>query len=308
VFCRTKIETQQIADALIKDGYNADSLHGDLSQIQRDLVMKRYRNRSLQMLVATDVAARGIDVNDVTHVVNYNLPDEIENYTHRSGRTARAGKTGISIALVNKRELYKISAIERIVKNKFVKHTIPTGFEVCEKQLQYLVQRLSQTEINEHALQPYIDKILVDIKKLTKEDIIKKWLSLEFNSLNEYYKNAPDLNVHYADVPPYQKKRISSKRLFINLGRLDGFTIPLLREYICTTANVSSASLLWMDVKSSYSFIEIAEDAVERILQNFAHQSYKNRTVRIEYKEQRENGQRHSNSRKTPDKSYKRTS
>jgi ATP-dependent RNA helicase DeaD len=150
VFCRTKAETQQVADALIKDGYNADALHGDLSQAQRDFVMKRYRSRSLQMLVATDVAARGIDVNDVTHVINYNLPDEIESYTHRSGRTARAGKTGVSIAIIHSKELHKIREIEKIIKRKFTQAQIPTGFDVCEQQLMALVKRIHNVEVDEN--------------------------------------------------------------------------------------------------------------------------------------------------------------
>lgn len=297
VFCRTKIETQQIADALIKDGYNADSLHGDLSQAQRDLVMKRYRSRSLQMLVATDVAARGIDVNDVTHVINYNLPDEAENYTHRSGRTARAGKTGVSIALVNKRELYRISAIERIIKNKFVKQTIPTGFEVCEKQLQHLVHKLSQTEINETTLQPYLDSLMAGVKDLSKEEIVKKWLSLEFHHFSEYYKNAPDLNNSVSEKQVYPKRNASGKRLFMNIGSMDGFTMPSLREYICATADIKNEAVLWIDVKSSFSFVEIEESVLEKILHGFTRQVYKGRIVRIERSENRESSGRSSNNR-----------
>lgn len=296
IFCRTKIETQQIADALIKDGYNADALHGDLSQAQRDLVMKRYRNRSLQMLVATDVAARGIDVNNVTHVINYNLPDEVENYTHRSGRTARAGKTGVSIALVNKRELYRISAIERIIKSKFVKQTIPTGFEVCEKQLQHLIHKLSQTEINETTLQPYLPNLIAEVKDLSKEDILKKWLSLEFHHFSEYYKNAPDLNITEKQLST--KRNTSGKRLFINIGSMDGFTITSLREYIATTANVKNETILWVDVKSSYSFVEIEDNILEKILHGFTRQVYKGRMVRIERSENKET-KKPSNSRFT---------
>jgi len=289
VFCRTKIETQQIADALMKDGYNADSIHGDLSQIQRDLVMKRYRNRSLQMLVATDVAARGIDVNNVTHVINYNLPDEIENYTHRSGRTARAGKTGVSIALVNRREMYRISAIERIIKSKFVKQSIPTGFEVCERQLKHLTKRLSQTEINEQALQPFIANLLPEINHLTKEDLIKKWLSLEFNHFSEYYKNAPDLNAKSIETQSHETRGASGKRLFINVGGMDGFTLSSLKEYISSTAGIKNDAILWADVKNSYSFIEVAENIVEKLLQSFTQQIYKGRVVRIERREQSTN-------------------
>jgi len=179
VFCRTKAETQQVADALIKDGYNADALHGDLSQAQRDFVMKRYRSRSLQMLVATDVAARGIDVNDVTHVINYNLPDEIESYTHRSGRTARAGKTGVSIAIIHSKELHKIREIEKIIKRKFTQAQIPTGFDVCEQQLMALVKRIHNVEVDEKTVERYLPQVFEELAELSREDIIKRFVSID---------------------------------------------------------------------------------------------------------------------------------
>ncbi|HPH99867.1 MAG TPA: DEAD/DEAH box helicase [Chitinophagaceae bacterium] len=292
VFCRTKAETQHVASALIKDGYNADSLHGDLSQAQRDMVMKRYRSRSLQMLVATDVAARGIDVNDVTHVINYNLPDEAENYTHRSGRTARAGKTGVSIALINKKEQYRISAIERIIKNKFVKQPVPTGFEVCEKQLKHLVQRLSNTAINETDLQPYLPSLMAELTSLSKEEIVKKWLTLEFNRFIEYYKNAPDLNNSTTEKISYQGRSTSGKRLFINIGEMDGFNTSSLRQYICATANMDNEELLWIDVKNNYSFIDVSLSALDQLLQSFTRQVYKGRRVRIERSEGKESSSR----------------
>jgi ATP-dependent RNA helicase DeaD len=173
VFCRTKIETQEIAEHLVKDGYNADSLHGDLSQQQRDKVMKRYRDRSLQLLIATDVAARGIDVNNVTHVINYSLPDEIENYTHRSGRTGRAGKTGISIAIINQKETHKIRQIEKTIGKQFTKAEIPTGFDVVEKQLFALVHKVHNVEVNEKQIDQYIPRIMDEFADLSKEDIIR---------------------------------------------------------------------------------------------------------------------------------------
>src|SRR5476651_2353633 len=194
VFCRTKIETQEIAESLVKDGYNADALHGDLSQQQRDKVMKRYRERSLQLLIATDVAARGIDVNDVTHVINYSLPDEIENYTHRSGRTARAGKTGVSISIINGKELGKIRQIEKTLGKRFVKMEIPTGFDVCEKQLFAIVHKVHNVEVNEQQIEQYIPRIMDELKDMSKEEFIKRFASIEFNRFLDYYKNAPDLN------------------------------------------------------------------------------------------------------------------
>ena len=195
VFCRTKAETQQIADALIKDGYNADALHGDLSQSQRDHVMKRYRNRALQMLVATDVAARGIDVNDVTHVIQYNLPDEIENYTHRSGRTARAGKKGTSIVLINMKEQFRIKQLEKIIKSSFTKGSIPTPFDVCEKQLMHLVDKVKEVEVNNEMIGKYLPNVFEAFESMSKEEVIQHFVSTEFNRFLDYYKNAPDLNV-----------------------------------------------------------------------------------------------------------------
>ena len=227
--CSGKIETQEIAEALIKDGYNADSLHGDLSQQQRDKVMKRYRERSLQLLIATDVAARGIDVNDVTHVINYSLPDEIENYTHRSGRTARAGKTGVSISIINSKEIGKIRQIERVIGKQFVKTEIPNGFDVCEKQLFALVHKVHNVEVNEEQIEQYIPRIMEEFKDLSKEDLIKRFASLEFNRFLDYYKDAPDLNAPAHEERgtargerfPRGGSRGEYTRLFINLGSVD---------------------------------------------------------------------------------------
>ncbi len=195
VFCRTRWETQEIAEKLMKDGYNADALHGDLSQAQRDNVMKRYRGKTLQMLVATDVAARGIDVNNVTHVLNYNLPDDPEIYTHRSGRTARAGKSGVSIVIVNTREVNKIRQLERIIDKKFEKAKIPGAFEICEKQLFHLVNKIHDIQVNTEEIEKYLPVAMEKLADLSKEELISKFVSVEFNRFLEYYRNAPDLNV-----------------------------------------------------------------------------------------------------------------
>ncbi len=280
VFCRTRIETQEIADALIKDGYGADSLHGDLSQQQRDHVMKRYRARSLQMLVATDVAARGIDVNDVTHVINYNLPDEIENYTHRSGRTARAGKTGVSICIINMKEVGKIRIIERIIKKKFVQGTIPTGFEACEKQLFSLVKKIHNVEVNEAAIEAYLPNIYEELKDLTREDIIKRFVSTEFNRFLDYYKNAPDLNAGGRDRE--QRSTPGITKLFINLGELDSLDSTSMKQYISEVSGVDIASIVSAEIKSSFSFIEVKTEAAEIIQGTFKNARYNNRNVRIE--------------------------
>ncbi len=281
VFCRTRIETQEISDSLVKDGYSADALHGDLSQSQRDNVMKRYRSRTLKMLVATDVAARGIDVNDVTHVINYNLPDEIENYTHRSGRTARAGKVGISIAIINMKEVGKIRIIERIIKKKFTQGTLPTGFEACEKQLFSLVKKIHDVEVNEAAIEAYMPKIYDDLKDLSKEDIIKRFVSTEFNRFLDYYKNAPDLNASVGR----DRERASTPgitKLFINLGELDNLDKTTMKEYISEVSGVDAASIVSVEVKSSFSFIEAKTEAAEIITGTFKNARYNNRNVRIE--------------------------
>jgi ATP-dependent RNA helicase DeaD len=195
IFCRTKIETQETADLLIKDGYNADSLHGDLSQPQRDSVMNRFRSRNLQMLVATDVAARGIDVTDLTHIINYNLPDDPEYYTHRSGRTGRAGKSGISIVIVNLKEIFKIRQIEKQIRKKFELVKIPTGSEVCEKQLYHLVDKVKNTEIQHQEIGAFLPAVYEKLIGISKEEIIQRFVSAEFNRFLSYYRNAPDINV-----------------------------------------------------------------------------------------------------------------
>ena len=295
VFCRTKIETQDIAEALLKDGYNADSLHGDLSQQQRDKVMKRYRDRSLQLLIATDVAARGIDVNDVTHVINYSLPDEVENYTHRSGRTARAGKTGVSISIINAKELGKIRQIERGLGKKFVKAEIPTGFDVCEKKLFSIVHKIHDVQVNEQQIEQYIPRIMEEFKDLTKEDFIKRFASIEFNRFLDYYKNAPDLNAPLEEGRRFERGDDRSvnrgeggggqseyTRLFINLGSVDEFNRGDLLGYICNQSKISGRTVGKIDVKGVYSFFEVPNAEVEKVTVAFKDADFKGRPVRIE--------------------------
>ncbi|HXI01224.1 MAG TPA: DEAD/DEAH box helicase [Sphingobacteriaceae bacterium] len=290
VFCRTKIETQEIAESLIKDGYNADSLHGDLSQQQRDKVMKRYRDRSLQLLIATDVAARGIDVNDVTHVINYSLPDEIENYTHRSGRTARAGKTGVSIAIINSKEVGKIRQIERGIGKQFTKAEIPNGFDVCEKQLFALVHKVHNVNVNEEQIEQYIPRIMDEFKDLSKEEVIKKFASIEFNRFLEYYKNAPDLNASADDRGGDRDRgergmrgaKSDFTRLFINLGSVDDFTRGDMLGFICNHAKISGRAIGKIDLKGVYTFFEVENDVSEAVQQNFKNVEFQGRAVRIE--------------------------
>nr|MBC7613974.1 DEAD/DEAH box helicase [Pseudopedobacter sp.] len=297
VFCRTKIETQEIAESLVKDGYNADALHGDLSQQQRDKVMKRYRDRSLQLLIATDVAARGIDVNDVTHVINFSLPDEIENYTHRSGRTGRAGKTGISIAIINSRETGKIRQIEKTIGKQFTKAEVPTGFDVVEKQLFGLVHKVHTVEVNDQQIDQYIPRIMDEFIDISKEDIIKRFVSLEFNRFLDYYKGARDLNADADDRGKERGERgersergerggrgtsAGFTRLFINLGAVDDFTRGDLLGYICNNTGISGRSVGKIDMKGVFSFFEVETEFVEKVTEAFKPIDFHGRDVRIE--------------------------
>jgi len=302
IFCRTKAETQEVAEKLIRDGYNADALHGDLSQAQRDQVMKRYRSHTLQVLVATDVAARGIDVDDVTHVINYNLPDEIENYTHRSGRTARAGKTGISIVILNIREVGKIKMLEKIIGKKFTKAQVPGGSEVCEKQLFALISKIHDVEVNEVAIARYLPQIYSQLEDLSKEELIKRFVSDEFNRFLEYYKNAPDLNVENRGMdrgterssdrfserstdsrPPRPMDRDANMtRFFINVGEMDGLDKGGLLRFICDTSNLEGSNIGRIDIKSSFSFFDAAKEVEDFLMNAFKGQTFKGRSVRID--------------------------
>jgi ATP-dependent RNA helicase DeaD len=291
VFTRTKIDSQEISESLIRDGYDADALHGDLTQQQRDKVMKRFRDRSLQVLVATDVAARGIDVDSVTHVINYELPDDVENYTHRSGRTGRAGKSGISIAIISARDTGKIRQIERVLGKKFVKTDVPDGFAVCEKQLFGLVHKVHNVTVNEEQIEPYLERIYEQFAEMSKEEIIKRFASLEFNEFLEYYQDAPDLNVkeerRSADGTATGVERGSRSngkftRLFINLGSVDDFTRGDMLRYLCDTSGVRGNKIGRIDLKGVYSFFEVENDVVAQFQEVFKKAEYNGRSVRIE--------------------------
>ncbi len=294
VFCKTKMDTQDVAEHLIKDGYNADSLHGDLSQQQRDKVMQRFRDRNMQLLIATDVAARGIDVNNVTHVINYSLPDEIESYTHRSGRTGRAGKTGISICIINSKETGKIRQIERIIGKQFTKAELPTGFDVCEKQLFSLIHKVHNVEVNTDQIDQYIPRIMDEFAELSKEDIIKKFASLEFNRFLDYYATAPDLNASADDRGDRGERgergerggrnfdNSAYTRLFINVGSVDEFTRGDLLGFVCNNGKISGKSVGKIDLKGVFSFIEVENDAVDALFTNFKDIKFNGRDVRIE--------------------------
>jgi ATP-dependent RNA helicase DeaD len=287
VFCRTKIESQDVAEKLIKDGYNADAIHGDLSQQQRDKVMGQFRNRSLQLLIATDVAARGIDVNDVTHVINYELPDDTEVYTHRSGRTARAGKSGIAIAIINMKEMGKIRQIERHLNRKFKAERIPDGFQACEKQLMHLIQKVHDVEVDEAAISGYLPGIFNALADLSKEEVIKRFTSLEFNRFLEYYRNAPDINVDASRgvAGGAERTRVRNENadtLFINLGSADGFDASKMLRYICDVAGVKGGVVGRIDIKGVYSFIDMERDVLPGVLTSFDGEVFKGRKVRVD--------------------------
>ena len=294
VFCRTKLETQDVAEHLMRDGYNADSLHGDLSQAQRDKVMGRYRDRSLQLLVATDVAARGIDVQDVTHVIHYNLPDELENYMHRSGRTARAGKTGMSLAIVHSKDINRIRQIEKSTGRTFKQLQVPNGMEVCEKQLLKLVKKIHDVEVNEKEIEPYLESIYTELKDLDRDALIHRFVSIEFNRFLDYYKNAPDLN---ADVRGTRSESGGGRaygdkhsRMFISIGSKDGLDKGKLLRFICDTTGEKGAIFGRIDVQGVYSFVDVEPERMDAVMKGLNGAMYHDRKVRTELSESKPAG------------------
>ena len=285
IFCRTRRETQEIATKLIADGYNADSLHGDLSQAQRDTVMEKFRQKSIQMLVATDVAARGLDVNNLTHVINHKLPDQIENYTHRSGRTGRAGKQGVSIVLINKKEKGKIGSIERKIKQKFEQGMIPTGEEVCQKQILHLIDRVKTIEVNESEIEGFLPDIHEKLAGLDREELIKRFVSLEFNTFLSYYENAQDLNDLSKDSGKSGKGSSENMtRFFINLGRKDQLNPARLIGLINDQNITEALDIGAIDILDTFSFFEVDKKFEQETLVAFeANQpEFSGRGVNIE--------------------------
>ena len=286
IFCRTRIDTQRIAEMLMKEGYNADALHGDLTQQQRDRVMMKFRDRSLQILVATDVAARGIDVEDITHVIHMNIPDEMEFYTHRSGRTARAGKKGISIAMISKRELGKVKQIEKTLKSPFKRMMIPSGPDICQKQLLSLMHKVHVVKVNEEEIAEFLPAVYEEFKELTKEDLIKRFASIEFNRFLDYYRNATDLNVEGGRGEAGSVRSSSGSRIFINLGKMDGIDVSRMIEIIDDYAGLSKKDIGQIDLKGAFSFFEVDPAKVDEVLKGLNGITYKGRQVRVEVTEQ----------------------
>jgi len=303
VFCRTKRDTQAIAEKLIEDGYSAAALHGDLSQAQRDGVMKSFRGRQIQMLVATDVAARGIDVDNVTHVVNYQLPDEIETYNHRSGRTGRAGKLGTSIVIVTKSELRKISSIERIIKQKFVEKTIPSGIEICEIQLLHLANKIKDTEVD-HEIDNYLPAINNVLEGLSKEELIKKMVSVEFNRFITYYKKNRDISAQSSgerrernDSEPREFNNNGAVRYFVNIGSRDNFDWMSLKDYLKETLDLGRDDVFKVDVKEGFSFFNTDPEHTDKVMEVLNNVQLEGRRINVEISKNDGGGRRDHNGR-----------
>jgi ATP-dependent RNA helicase DeaD len=266
IFCRTKNDTKEVAEQMIRDGYNAEALHGDLAQSDRDRVMQRFRERNLQLLIATDVAARGIDVSDITHVINYGLPDEIEVYTHRSGRTGRAGKLGISISIITPKFEEKVRQIERKTKAPFKRELLPTGFEVCEKQLFHIVHNMREQQVQHAEIEPFLPRIMEELKDLSKEELIKRFASVEFNRFLEYYRNAPDINPGTKgdrgskSKPGAASSQTGVVRLFASIGEMDGVTKKEFLKLMDKGLGVPGSAVGNIDLKKTHMHFDV--DAV----------------------------------------------
>ncbi len=312
IFCRTRMETQEIADKLIQDGYNAESLHGELSQAQRDLTMQKFRQHRVQLLVATDVAARGLDVDELTHVINYGLPDDIESYTHRSGRTGRAGRSGTSISIIHVKEKSKVRAIENQIQKKFVPGILPTGQEICAKQLYKVIDDIEKVEVDEEEIAPFLPEVFRKFDLMEKEDIIKRMVSMEFNIFLNYYKNAPEIiqpsekgdrKAASADKKGYKDRKRDGgdghsrvaepgyTRLFINLGKKDGINPKVFMGFINRVAAGTHIDLGRIDLMQNFSFFEVPEDQTSLVLNTLAGTDFDGRKVNVEVTDQAE-GQR----------------
>ncbi|MDR1198064.1 MAG: DEAD/DEAH box helicase [Prevotellaceae bacterium] len=290
VFCRTRQETKEVAEKLMRDGYNADALHGDLSQPQRDSVMNKFRIRNLQILVATDVAARGLDVNDLTHIINYNLPDDVEIYTHRSGRTGRANKKGISVSIIHSREHNRIREIERMVKKTFKKENVPSGLDICKRQLFYLIERMEHVQVNDEQIDQFLPHVFKKLEYLQNEDIIRRFVSLEFNRFLDYYKNAADLNIpdkpnrseeHKSRNERGRENRRSKEktskrgqriRMKINFGDRQKASPRSVLGLINDVTNDKSINISNIEISGKFTFFDVFADQSEQLINAF----YKN--------------------------------
>lgn len=321
IFCRTRMETQEIADKLIKDGYNAEPLHGELSQAQRDLTMQKFRQHTVQLLVATDVAARGLDVDELTHVINYGLPDDIESYTHRSGRTGRAGRSGTSISIIHIKEKSRVRAIENQIQKKFVPGILPTGQEICAKQLLKVIDDIEKVEVDEDMIAPFLPEVYRKFDMMEKEDLIKRMVSMEFNTFLNYYKNAPEI------IQPSEKgdrknerrgegekrnykdrknERGNSRsrtaepgytRLFINIGKKDHVTPKSFMGFINRVSQGTNIELGRIDLLQNFSFFEVPERQAKTAIKVLAGTDFDGRTVNVEITDNNDKNQ-HGNDRR----------
>ncbi len=286
VFCRTRRETKDVAAKLMSDGYNADALHGDMSQSQRDYVMKRFRNKQLQLLVATDVAARGLDVNNLTHVINYNLPDQTEYYTHRSGRTGRAGKKGTSIAIIHTREKNKLRDIERASKIRFTQKQVPNGAEICSNQLMSLTDKVVNTKVDNHQIEPFLEEIYHKFEHLSKEEVIKHFVSTEFNRFLNYYKNAKDINAseNTRDKKSVKERRNNHEftRLFLNVGKKENLTPLRLIGIINNALDSGNVEIGKIEILKNFSFFEIDSKAAGQLVQKIGSEKFEGRDLSVE--------------------------
>jgi len=300
VFCRTRAETQDVASALIADGYSAEPLHGDLSQDQRDRVMKKFRSQIVKVLVATDVAARGLDVNNLTHVINYNLPDEAEAYTHRSGRTGRAGKEGVSIIITNMREDFRIRNLERIVKKKFTHRQVPTGQAVCESQLMGLLERIKEVNVDKDQLGPFMPAINAALGDISSEEMLKRFLLLEFNRFLEYYKDAKDLNQGHKSSEPKRPARRSENEanemvvLEVNFGRKHRLTPAALITMINRSVRGPKLALGRIGIEDDYSIFEVCREDSDHLISNLGKSRYNNHKVLVKVVEDNSNNKNNS--------------
>ena len=297
IFCRTKAETQEVADKLIKDGYNAEALHGDLSQQQRDLTMQKFRQHTVQLLVATDVAARGLDVDDLTHVINYGLPDDIESYTHRSGRTGRAGKKGTSISIIHIKEKWKVRQIEKQIGKDFIDGELPKSEEICKKQLFKVMDDIMKTDVDEDQIAPYMADIMRQFEYVDKEDIIKKMVTVTFGRFLDYYQHAPKIEKPVAGkgsrsergerntrgkVSNGRRQHVAEegfRRLFINLGKSDGFYPGEIMQYLNKHVH-GRQEVGHIDLLQKFSYIEVPEDDAQKVMKALNGTTYKGREVR----------------------------
>ena len=281
IFCRTRRETQEVADKLIQDGYNADSLHGDLSQQQRDLTMQRFRQHRVQFLVATDVAARGLDVDDLTHVINYGMPDDIESYTHRSGRTGRAGKKGTSICIIHTKERSKIRAVEKVIGKEFVKGELPSGKDICAKQLYKVIDDIERVEVDEEEIAQFLPEVYRKLEWLDKEDLIKRVVSREFGRFLEYYANAPEISEPTGRGEKGEKRKKGKRdahgaeegytRLFLNIGKVDGFYAKEIMQLVNDHVRGGKVEIGRIDLMKSFSFFEVPNEEAGRVLDGLSH-------------------------------------